>query len=290
LTLGVLVCVVGILILTSMPSPDVDDSGGFDAGAVPAPTYVPAPRPVPARPEAGAVPVEEGNSFCKAYVYKRCNELGVGPATCSDIALAGAEVPPVLGIAGCRETVDQMLQRLGPDGGGSAAVGEAGSLDASAVAPGPDAVAENEGEAPGTAPEQAEQARPAGPDPETVARGMERIRQLETEIAVARNTFVGTNIGIQARLDEMRSIAEQIGTEEARATYNSMLDKLGSVAAARGADSSEGSSSGRGASSSSGSAAASSPVSAAPVESAPVQAVPATAAPSSVIQAAPSSF
>ena len=60
--------------------------------------------------------------------------------------------------------------------------------------------------------------------------GMTRIRQLEDEIAVQRNTYVGTNIGVQSRLDEMREIASKLNTEEARGVYNQMLQKVGATA------------------------------------------------------------
>lgn len=175
---------------------------------------------------------DQGNSFCRSYVFKRCNELGLVPSECASIAETGAGIPRQLGVAGCRDGVDPLLNKAAglpePDQEqeeGAAAEGEPPAEEddnvESPVAP---------TDQPAPEPAAAGGAKEGGSatvDPDVASRRMERMRQLETEINVARNTYVGTNIGVQSRLDEMRAIAEELDTPEAKANYNSMLQRLG---------------------------------------------------------------
>ncbi len=238
----VLVVVVVALLMSVSPngSTSTVTSAVSNVEAPAASTVSPLPpsgtESVPAGGSMVQAPVsaitDQGNSFCRSYVFKRCNELGLVPSECASIAETGAGIPRPLGIAGCRDGVDPLLNRV-------AGLPEPGQER--------DEVAEAEGErtaeedenvesvgVPTNRPTQepataggATERRSAAVDPDVASSRMERMRQLETEINVARNTYVGTNIGVQSRLDEMRAIAEELDTPEAKANYDSMLQRLG---------------------------------------------------------------
>lgn len=183
------------------------------------------------------VPAEraEQNTFCRSYVFSRCNKLLIPGSDCTGIADVASRVPRTRGMAGCRTAVDELIERAAervtPER--AAQVGQelkyaepekklepyrppAGSekkqpsksADVKTGVRGPNVVIRKPGQAEFDA-------------------GMARIRQLETEINVQRNTYVGTGIGIQSRLDEVRDIAEKLDDEKAKSTYNSILKKLG---------------------------------------------------------------
>jgi len=250
---------------------------------------------------SGFAQAEQVNTFCRSYVYKRCNELVIGPTDCRGIADAGSDVPTTLGLAGCRSVVDEILARVAgipPENIVSAPA--VGGVVVDVVEPdaepsagtGEDAAGEPEDE-PGAGQAGSAGIREpsaAGPDPASAAAAMDRMRQLETEIAFARNNYVGTNIGVQSRLDEMRAIAEEIGTAEAKEAYNAMLVKIGRVAPGAAGGSAGGGSSATRSSSPSGGGAVSEPTVAAPSSAAQAQVVTESAGPAPVVEAAPSSF
>lgn len=298
------VIVVVVVLALSYPDPEpVATSAGADAGTAPATAGAGLAGQGTAGAAAGTVPADQGNTFCRAYVYKRCNELGIGPTECPGIAETGSAVPRNIGLAGCRSVVDDILARAAglPEETDTVAAGTAPApADASAVDAGEYEAAPQDEPLENVRMVAGGGASPASEvDPVAVSHGMERIRQLETEIAVARNTYVGTNIGVQSRLDEMRAIAEEIGTPEAKSAYNSMVQRLG-----RGGEAAPGPVSAGGASYDREAARAaepppaagnSGPAEATPVQTAPasavnVQSTPPSAGTTAVVEAAPASF
>ena len=302
--LAVVVLVVAVLVLTYPDGSAVPEGAGGNANTGGTDLAVSDDGGSAARglaAAAGFAQGEQANTFCRSYVYKRCNELIIGPSDCSGIADAGADVPPNLGLAGCRSVVDEILARVAgiPEENVVAAPAVGGVVvdvvepDAEAATGNGDEQVQESEEETGTA-----QAGPAGaagqpvegPDPASVAAAMERIRQLETEIGFARNNYVGTNIGVQSRLDEMRAIAEEIGTAEAKEAYNAMLVKIGRVGPGSVGGSGGGGPVATQPSSPSGWVNVSTPVVAAPGSVGQAQVVTETAAPAPVVEVAPSSF
>lgn len=239
--LAVLVLAVAVPLLFGTSEPPT----GEEPPVPEQPVQVQQPSQPAARPAgAAARQVPQPNTWCRSYVFSRCNTAGLPASACMGIARVGSEVPMNSGVAGCRAAVEKLIaaevERMvrQPE-----AVDDGQAVEPEAAAP-----------EPGTAPEGgqggesdgSDSARPrsAGdgqqpyrvPAPNVVMKqrdpaadqaAMERMRQLRDEIAVQRNTYVGTNIGVQSRLDEMRDIAGRLETDEAAAAYNNTLKDLG---------------------------------------------------------------
>ncbi len=303
--LGAVLLVVGVLVLT-YPDPVVDGPA-FDAGAIPAAAGGSAPsgQDRTGSAVASGPAVDPGNTLCRSYVYKRCNELQIVPTDCRGAAETAAGVPKNLGLAGCRSVIDDTLARMaGVTPEQVAAYDPDAARGDDAGAPGvvtdTDVVEPDAGSAVGAGEEPPEASAQAGAgvdrparDPAEVAKAMERMRQLETEISFARNTYVGTNIGVQSRLDEMRAIAEDVGTPEARSAYDSMLATLGrgqddsAVGPTQGASASPGSGPNP---VQDGGRPVSPPVQAAPSSIGAAQPVTGSSSSAPVVEAAPASF
>ncbi len=271
----VAVAVVGLIVATtgrdSYVAPVSIDAGMIPNGAA-----------------AGSVAQEQApageateNAWCRSYVFTRCNVLAVKGTDCVPISRVAVQVPLASGVAGCRAAVDAMLADaagIRDDGDAVVAVVDAGGAGGEGQASASGSVAQ-------VAADEQEKAEDGAPpevvkkkiDPEVNAAGIARINQLMTEIDVARNTYTGTGIGVQARLDEIREIAAGLDTDEAKKMYNNLIERLGRAG--------RGPSTGNSVSGPSGSVTTGSSTTIVDSQPAAVQAVPTTA-----VEAAPSSF
>lgn len=241
--LAALVLAVAIPALLGTRQPPMEDPAVQEQ---PVQVSVPSSSQAPSRPVAGAPrQVPQPNTWCRSYVYSRCNTAGLPASACIGIARIGSEVPMTAGVAGCRAAVQslieaeiaKMLERQEPADGVDTAESGAVSdqLDAPAAeagkggGPGDDGGARSASSGDGQQPYRvpAPNVVMKQRDPAADQAAMERMRQLRDEIAVQRNTYVGTNIGVQSRLDEMRDIATRLETDDAAAAYNNTLKDLG---------------------------------------------------------------
>ncbi len=201
------------------------------------------------------------NTDCRGYVYGRCNALRIGPRECVIIAAEAIAVPIEGGPDACRAVVDPMLEaRTGS--GGDASSGRASRArtsaglaedeapprdDGTAVAdesppeggePAPEALAAQtaEGGATATADAQAAQA-PAAPaespadkaatpptlTPKERAGALSRMQILIDEFQRASYNYATPPAQQAARIHELRALSESVGTDEAKALYNRLL-------------------------------------------------------------------
>ena len=187
--LAVVVIVVAVLVLTYPDGSNIEPgpAGNADHGVTPADAGAQADDGTAGSVGgvvSGPAQVDQVNTFCQSYVYKRCNELVIGPSDCRGIVDAGADVPQNLGLAGCRSVVDEILARVAgiPEENILAAPAVGGVVvdvvepDAeTAVGPGNEPAQESEDEA-GTGqsgPAGVESPAVAGPDPASVAAAMD---------------------------------------------------------------------------------------------------------------------
>lgn len=189
----------------------------------------------------------EINTFCRSYVFSRCNRLLIPGRECTPIASRAGSVPRKLGMVGCRGAVDDLIaaaaEKVTPEEaamvgrkipeaelkGDASRKAQTGDREDGSVIP----VRRRKfstrvpSDASGAAARGPRVVISTKPKKDNVEKGMERIRQLEKEIQIQRNTYVGTNIGIHSRLNEAKKIAETLETEDARAAYNGMLKRVG---------------------------------------------------------------
>lgn len=197
-------------------------------GANPSPGTEPPTRLLPPGPRTpSAPPAPVPNTECRAYVFDRCNVLRIPPEACLPIAQDGTLVPPTGGFAACRATVDDRLsqeaQRAADRTGGSPP--RAASPDASGP-PSPEA-------------SQAPAEVPSEVPPRQRAEAMERALQVVEDLQRGAQNYATLPAAQAARLAELRDLAEQSGSPEARALYHRMAARYGTPEPPKGTGSAE---------------------------------------------------
>ena len=199
----------------------------------------PGSRQLPGQPPPPSV-----NVGCRAYVFARCNALNIPPASCAPAIETSMGVPVGSAMDVCRAAVEMELRTAAKEAGTLASAETPGAIApvADAVAPGEQAAAlaaaggaaardayTDPGRDPGVDPGSAAAGATAKPDvpplpPAERAARLQRMHELVMEIQHAQYTkdYVMTPAAQQARLEEIRRIAEQDGSPEAREIYNAL--------------------------------------------------------------------
>lgn len=168
------------------------------------------------------------NQECRSYVLARCNALMVEPRPCMEVVRSAMGVPVDGGMDGCKGVVDPMLmaRASGVQGTQVDVAQDIEITDELGVLPGQPAVAgAGEKDDKGKEPERAQppQRRLA---PADEAGWMERMAQLVEEIQVAQNNY-GVSTQIQTlRLQELRRLAAEVDTKEAKELFNMVNDRF----------------------------------------------------------------
>lgn len=203
------------------------------------------------------------NTACRGHVYARCNALRIGPRDCVEIAAEAIAVPQEGGHAACLAVVEPMLAARAAarddtppppgrptlvSGAAAPAVELAGSSPAEAAPP-----PVGEGTTPagdGTADTPPEPRQPAGEEeddreaspasgaaaaptepggtttltPRERAERLSRMQTLIEEVQRASYNYATPPAVQAARMNELRTLADDLGTDEAKALYNRMLE------------------------------------------------------------------
>jgi hypothetical protein len=204
------------------------------------------------------------NTACRSHVYARCNALRIGPRDCVEVAAEAIAVPPEDGHDACLAVVEPMLAaraaarddtpppppRPALTSGASAPVAPAeaastpspedGAPPAEGTTETPPGSLEPVGEGAETKTKADEDtaattgagAESGGPEAEatetlTPRERLEKLSRMQTLIEeVQRASYnYATPPAVQAeRMNELRALADDLGTEEAKALYNRMLE------------------------------------------------------------------
>jgi len=194
---------------------------------------------------AAAVPAQPGswvkpgvNEGCRAYVYARCNALEIPAGACATVADMAARVPREVTMDVCRKSVEAELSaaaavhaRRGPEAEAAEqaapatpAVPATPAAEAATAGSGTDAEAAPGGPKVVTKTVLIPGEGPAPLPPGERAEKLDRLQDLVRDVQRSRSAmdFVLTPAAEQARLDEIRRIAEAEGSPEARALYESL--------------------------------------------------------------------
>lgn len=212
---------------------------GRDAGTTEGDTdQTPEAAPAPPAPPSGGPDRRPGawvqagvNAGCRAYVYARCNALDIPAAGCAPVIEAAARVPPGASMAECRKAVEGDLAAAASVYGRHEEPPAEGPATATALAgTGPDAaatpVSSPAADVPTASLAASEVASPgaAGPSPVERAERLDRLEELVRDVQRSRTArdYVLSPAAEQARLEEIRRIAEWDGSPEVRALYESL--------------------------------------------------------------------
>jgi len=207
--------------------------------AVPIPAYVPPQLSGASAGGPGAAGIAasapgalfpRGNPQCQAWVQARCDALSVSTERCARILRTAEGVPANAGDDACRKAVDKALAdatgSANETGAGTGSIAGQGSRaqTESGTVPGEPVAAQGreakEADA-GAAPQ------PTAPaiDPETRAKNRARMAELVEQYQRASWNYSTQPAAQSARLAELRSLAQQDGTQEAVDLYNNLLKK-----------------------------------------------------------------
>lgn len=219
--------------------------------ALPRTTDIP-PASKSSIPQSDAV-----NTDCRGYVYGRCNTLRIGPRECVTIAAEAITVPIEGGPEACRAVVDPLLEARIESGGSASAVQASGASTPTEAAanglPPQDAEASPENDAASKDGKPAPEAPTAAPEadaettgsvqttkaptppadgtppqpaltPKERASALSRMQTLIDEFQRANYNYATPPAQQSARIRELRALSESVGTDEARALYNRLLE------------------------------------------------------------------
>jgi hypothetical protein len=189
----------------------------------------PAAEPAPAGGGARATP----SSGCQAYVYARCNALGIPASGCAPAVEAAAAVPAGAPMPACRAAVEEALKEAervyAPAQEEPAAVAVEDTGPAVAAAPVAPTATPDAAVAKDVPKEEAAVAAPApakeGLSPADRTLLADRMRVLVEEIQRAQATrdYTIPPAAMVARIEELRQIVQAEGSREARAIYEALI-------------------------------------------------------------------